>query len=210
MLARGEADFSRGCEGVRGLACPPSPGIAPPPYGGQSPYQGQSPPTQHQGQTWPSRGSRRAPSPPPAAQQTSKLLKERQITFTSARGSPGSAPSQVGGGPGHRGQQGRRTLEPLGWRLRLCGPSSVPRVGPNKPCVVCRESLPPGPAFCSAGFVSRSEVLEPFRPSWSQAVSHARRQKDTPPPEHGGAGAAKAPKSQRSQILGGEEVAWGL
>ena len=119
-------------------------------------------------------------------------------------------PSQVGGGPGHRGQQGQRTLEPLGWRLRLCSPSPIPRVGPNKPCVVCRESLPPGLAFCSAGFVSRSEVLEPFRPSWSQAVSHARRQKDTPPPEHGGAGAAKTPKSQRSQILGGEEVAWGL
>ena len=99
VLARGEADFSRGCEGVRGLACPPSPGIAPPPYGGQSPYQRQSPPTQHQGQTWPPRGSRRAPSPPPAAQQTSKLLKERQITFTLAQGSPGSAPVPGGGWP---------------------------------------------------------------------------------------------------------------
>lgn len=44
VLARGGADFSRGCGGVRGLACPPSPGIAPASHGGQFPYEGQSPP----------------------------------------------------------------------------------------------------------------------------------------------------------------------
>lgn len=64
VLARGEADFSRGCEGVRGLACPPSPGIAPPPYGGQSPYQGQSPPHPAPGPDLAFQGLQKSTQPP--------------------------------------------------------------------------------------------------------------------------------------------------
>ena len=140
------------------------------------------------------------------------LLQERQITFTQARGSPGSGPSRVGAGPGHRGQRGR-TFGPPGWRLGLCGPSPVPQVGPDKPCVVCRESFPLG----SLGLPSALPGLFLVFKSWNPSAQIGARQyhtpdaRRTPPsPEQGGAGAAKAPRSQRSQILGGEEVAWGL
>ena len=173
---------------------------------------------QHQGQTWPSTGSRRAPSPPPATQQTCMLLQERQITFTQARGSPGSAPLPGGGWPWAQRSAGGRTFGPPGWRLGLCGPSPVPQVGPNKPCVVCRESFPPG----SLGLPSALSGLFLVFKSWNPSAQIGARQYHTPdarrtphpPPEQGGAGAAKAPRSQRSQILwarrwpGGCEGLW--
>ena len=151
---------------------------------------------QHQGQTWPSTGSRRAPSPPPATQQTCMLLQERQITFTQARGSPGSAPLPGGGWPSAQRSAGGRTFGPPGWRLGLCGPSPVPQVGPNKPCVVCRESFPPG----SLGLPSALSGLFLVFKSWNPSAQIGARQyhtpdaRRTPPPGTGGRRSSQGPQ----------------
>lgn len=51
------------------------------------------------------------------------------------------------GGPGHRGEQEQRTLEPLGWGLRPCAPAPHPQGGPDN--ALCHlQSVPEKSPAC--------------------------------------------------------------
>lgn len=172
VLARGGADFSRGCGGVRGLACPPSPGIAPTPHSGQFPHEGQSPPPAP-GPDLAVPGLPKSTQPPASHSADLHAPSGETDRVHLGPGLPWSAPLPGGAGPGHRGQQGGGHSVPLGGGSGSAAPA--PKWVLTSPAV-CRESFPPG----SLGLPSALSGLFLVFKSWNPSAQVGARQYHTP------------------------------